>query len=103
MRLIQCHIENFGKLHDVTIDFHEGLNRICQKNGWGKSTLGAFLRVMLYGFEGESKRTNHFENERKRYEPWQGGVYGGSLTFALGDKQYIVNRIFKDKVANDIF
>ena len=34
MRLIQCHIENFGKLHDVTIDFHEGLNRICQKNGW---------------------------------------------------------------------
>ncbi len=103
MRLIQCHIENFGKLRDVTIDFKEGLNAFSKQNGWGKSTLGAFLRVMLYGFEGENKRSNPVENERKRYEPWQGGVYGGSITFAFGDKEYIVTRIFKDKAANDIF
>lgn len=103
MRLIQCHIENFGKLHDLTIDFNEGLNHFCKQNGWGKSTLGAFLRVMLYGFEGETKRNNLLENERKRYEPWQGGVYGGSLTFSVEGKEYIVNRVFKDKAANDIF
>ena len=68
MRLIQCHIENFGKLHDVTIDFHEGLNQICQKNGWGKSTLGAFLRVMLYGFEG--LQFGEFQLQSGRISPY---------------------------------
>lgn len=102
MRLVRCHIENFGKLHDVTLDFQEGLQTFCRENGWGKSTLAAFVRVMLYGFMGETKRSSQ-ENERKRYEPWQGGVYGGSLTFETNGKQYVIQRVFRDKAANDLF
>ena len=50
MKLIKCHIENFGKLSDFTYDFTDGCNTVCEGNGWGKSTLAAFLRVMLIGF-----------------------------------------------------
>ncbi len=102
MRLISCHIENFGKLSNVDLDFCDGCFVLCQANGWGKSTLAAFLRIMLFGFEGESRRSEA-ENERRRFAPWQGGAYGGSLTFAVGEKTYTVSRIFGDKEKNDSF
>lgn len=102
MQLIRCHIENFGKLHDHTVEFKPGCNVFCEKNGWGKSTFAAFIRVMLYGFEGENKRKG-IENERKRYCPWQGGSYGGQLTFEANGGRYTVTRIFSDKRQNDIF
>lgn len=94
MKLISCYVENFGKLHDYGIDFTEGANVICQKNGWGKSTLVAFIRAMFYGLEGERKR-NIEDNEWKRYTPWQGGVFGGRLTFEVSGKQYVVTRTFQ--------
>lgn len=102
MKLIRCHIENFGKLSDFTYDFSEGCNTICEENGWGKSTLAAFLRVMLYGFRNEGKR-DPLENERKRYAPWQKGVYGGELQFESDGKVYSVRRIFGNKAAEDEF
>lgn len=102
MRLLNCHIENFGKLQNFTMDFSAGCNTICQENGFGKSTLASFIRVMFYGFLGESKR-NNLENERKRYQPWQGGIYGGSLSFEVGERQYCLRRVFHDKMQNDEF
>ncbi len=102
MKLIRCHIENFGKLSDFTYEFTEGCNTICEENGWGKSTLAAFLRVMLFGFRNEGKR-DPIENERKRYTPWQKGVYGGELQFENDGKQYSVRRTFGSKAAEDEF
>ena len=96
MRLIRCHIENFGKLHDYTVDFEKGTHIICEENGWGKSTLSAFIRAMFYGLEGERKR-NIEENERKRYTPWQGGAFGGQLTFEVNGKEYTVTRTFHEQ------
>ncbi|MBP9996475.1 MAG: AAA family ATPase [Lachnospiraceae bacterium] len=102
MIILGCHVENFGKLHDFDYSFEQGCNRIREKNGWGKSTLAAFIRVMLYGFESEGKK-KITENERRRYEPWQGGVYGGSMTFTHGDRKYIVTRTFGKKIMQDTF
>ena len=102
MKLIKCHIENFGKLSDFTYDFTDGCNTVCEGNGWGKSTLAAFLRVMLFGFRNEGKR-DPLENERKRYSPWQKGVYGGELRFESEGKQYSVRRTFGSKSAEDEF
>ncbi len=102
MRLINCHIENFGKLKDYDRDFTAGCNSIMASNGQGKSTLAAFIRVMFYGFEGEGKR-GAVSNERKRYEPWQGGVYGGRLTFNDGNDTYVIIRTFGSKSADDTF
>lgn len=102
MRLINCHIENFGRLSGYDRDFEVGCNAIMASNGRGKSTLAAFIRVMFYGFEGEGKRRTG-ENERKRYEPWQGGVYGGRLTFSDGEKTYTIQRTFGSKSSEDTY
>lgn len=102
MRILSCHIENFGKIHDYSMEFREGANIICEENGWGKSTFASFVRAMFYGLEGDRKRSVE-ENERKRYRPWQGGVFGGQLVFEIRGKEYLISRIFKDKEANDEF
>lgn len=101
MRIKKLYIENFGGLSDRLIEM-TGCTRIVGKNGFGKSTTAAFIRIMLYGFEGESKRTI-IENERKRWEPWQGGVYGGSMTFEEKGKVYTVRRTFGRKAIEDTF
>lgn len=102
MKIVKCHIENFGKLTDFTYNFSDGLNEFCEENGWGKSTLAAFIRVMLYGFENEGRR-DELENERKRYRPWQGGVYGGSLSFETDGRRYLAERTFGAKSSEDTF
>lgn len=102
MRLITCRIENFGKLSDLSLDFSEGLHAIIEDNGWGKSTLAAFIKVMFFGFSGE-RTLDDVKNERKRYTPWQGGVYGGSLTFETKGKTYTMTRSFGKKEKEDVF
>lgn len=92
MRLIKCHVENFGKLSNFDYDFNKDLNMIFGNNGWGKSTFAAFLKVMFYGFDSDTKRA--IDKERNRYKPWQGGVYGGSITFGVDDREYILTRSF---------
>ena len=93
MKLLNMHVDNFGGLHDYTCNFDEGLNVILEDNGWGKTTMAAFLKAMLYGFEsGLSKDIK--ENERKRYSPWQGGIYGGTLDFEADGVRYRVKRTF---------
>lgn len=96
MRILELRIENFGGLHDLTLPLEAGLNLILKENGWGKSTLMAFIRVMFFGFDGEQKRSLE-ENERKRYRPWQGGVYGGSILFQTGERLYRMERTFGEK------
>ena len=85
MKLVSCHVENFGKLADFSFRFEEDLSVLFAENGWGKSTFAAFLKVMFYGFDGENRR-NEDGNERLRYRPWNGGVYGGSIVFASGGR-----------------
>lgn len=102
MRLLTCHIENFGKLSDFSYDFADGYNAVVLPNGAGKSTFAAFLRVMFYGFAGETKRTE-LEKERKRYQPWQGGTYGGQLTFTADGNYYMLSRVFGKTAKGDSF
>ncbi|MBE5867171.1 MAG: hypothetical protein E7292_13460, partial [Lachnospiraceae bacterium] len=103
MKLLRCHIDNFGKLTDYTVDFTENPQVFYEPNGWGKSTLAAFIKVMFYGFANESKRGATLEKERVRYKPWQGGVYGGEIMFEAGGKTYLMNRTFGSKEAEDTF
>ncbi len=102
MKLISCYIENYGGLQEFSYDFKEGLNIIQEENGWGKSTLASFLKAMFYGLERTTKRSLD-ENERKKYEPWNGGAYGGNLTFEVEKNQYRVERFFGSKDKEDTF
>ena len=102
MKLLRLHIENFGTLADYDLDLREGLNLLYQPNGWGKSTLAVFIKAMLYGLPTSSKRSLD-ENERKKYTPWQGGVYGGSLEFVCQKGAFRVERFFAAKESGDTF
>ncbi len=95
MKILSLHVENFGKLSHFSIDFEKKENTILAPNGWGKSTMAGFIKAMLYGLPSSTKRDLR-ENDRKRYTPWQGGVWGGSLTFSVGKKSYRVERFFRD-------
>ena len=102
MRLQSIHVENFGKLSNLDIDLHEGKNVYLRENGYGKTTLATFIRVMFYGFNKESaKKLN--DRERYKYKPWNGGAYGGTITFNAGSKTYTMRRRFTDKASNDEF
>ena len=102
MKLLRLHIENFGKLQSFDYSFGEGLNTLLEENGWGKSTLAAFIKAMLYGMPASSKQSLD-ENERKKYMPWQGGAYGGSLEFSTASGKYRIERFFGAKESGDSF
>ncbi len=102
MKLIKCEIQNFGKIRKGTYEFKDGCNSFCERNGWGKSTLAAFIKIMFYGFENERTRSE-YENERRRFRPWQGGVYGGKLVFESDGETYEIERVFGSKEKEDKF
>ncbi len=92
MRLLNLHINGFGKLHDCSISFEDGLNVVYGKNEAGKSTLHSFIRGMLFGMErmrGRAARTDQFS----RYKPWdQKNGYQGSLRLESGGHVYRIER-----------
>lgn len=102
MKLLECHVDNFGKLSNFDYRFADGLTVIQEPNGFGKSTLAAFIKAMLYGFPRTAGR-NVTSNERKKYLPWQGGTYGGSLDFEFEGISYRVWRTFGKTAAKDRF
>ena len=78
MKLLKCYIENFGKLHKFEYEFKDGLNIINEQNGFGKTTFATFIKSMFYGLDaGTNVKTEN--SERKKYYPWQGGIYGGNI------------------------
>lgn len=102
MRLIKCNVRNFGTLKDFSLDFSSGLTVIKEDNGFGKSTLAAFLKAMLYGMPQTTKRDID-KNDRKKFKPWQGGDFGGSLDLEVNGRQYRVDRSFSAKEKDDTF
>lgn len=101
MRIIRCEIQNFGKLSNVSLDFDSKIQVFKEENGWGKSTLAAFIRVMFYGFAGENKK-NDIDNERRKFKPWQGGTFGGRLVFEANGKTYEIVKKFGAKAKEDV-
>lgn len=102
MKLIACHIDNFGKLSNLDRTFSDGLNVLHEANAWGKSTFAAFLRVMFYGLDSK-KDAKSFEKERVLFKPWQGGTFGGTLDFEYQGKKYRITRTFGKTEKTDSF
>lgn len=101
MKLLKCHIENFGKLSGYDYEFKDGLNTIKENNGYGKTTFANFIKAMFYGMD--AKRNTKVLIDRKKYIPWQGGAFGGSVEFELNGKKYKIERFFGKKEAEDVF
>lgn len=111
MKLISCHVENFGRLQDFDYVFSDGVNIICRENGWGKSTFAAFLLTMFYGLPSKGKKRQagslgnrlSLQDARNVYRPWQGGVFGGRLIFEACGRTYELTRVFGDRESEDEF
>lgn len=48
-------------------------------------------------------KRDDYVNEKRRFKPWQGGLYGGSLAFEIDNKQYTIYRTFEAKDKDDTF
>ena len=99
MKIISCYLENFGCFNQKQFNFNDGLTVINEENGYGKSTLVAFIKAMFYGLD--SYRDNYNRDgalpERLHYYPFAGGEYGGNLTFNYNGKEYKIERFFAPK------
>ena len=101
MIIKEIFVSAFGRLENERFVFDEGLNSRIEKNGYGKTTLLTFIKVMLYGIE-DAKRSVT-ENERKRYLPWRGGEASGYMVIELRGKQYRIERSFGKRSSEDTF
>ena len=95
MKLLSCHIENFGSIRGETLQFDGALTAFCRANGAGKTTLASFLKAMFYGME--SDRANSKFGARRHFNPFGGGLYGGNVLFSVGEDVYKVERTFDAK------
>ncbi|MGG0154721.1 AAA family ATPase [Bacillus mycoides] len=70
MRIEKLHIYGYGKLENVEMDLSM-LTVLYGENEAGKSTIRSFMKSILFGFPTRGQR---------RYEPKEGGKYGGAVT-----------------------
>lgn len=70
MRIEKLHIYGYGKLENVEMDLSM-LTVLYGENEAGKSTIRSFMKSILFGFPTRGQR---------RYEPKEGGKYGGAMT-----------------------
>ena len=95
MKLLELHIDGFGKFHNRTITFEDGINIIYGKNEAGKSTLHTFIRSMLFGIERGRGRAAKNDTYSK-FEPWENsGTYEGWLRLEKDGIIYRIERRFR--------
>ena len=95
MKLLDLHIDGFGKFHDLDVTFSDGLNIVYGKNEAGKSTLHTFVRCMLFGLERGRGRASK-NDTYSRFEPWDGkSAYGGYLRVEQEGTVYRIERNFQ--------
>ena len=95
MKLLELHIDGFGKFHDRTISFKDGINIIYGKNEAGKSTLHTFIRGMLFGIERGRGRAAKNDTYSK-FEPWENsGTYEEWLRLEKDGTIYRIERRFR--------
>ena len=47
MKLISCHISDYGNQRDLDLSIDGEVTEICQPNGAGKTTLASFIKAMF--------------------------------------------------------
>lgn len=93
MRIRKVNIIAFGGLKNKIIEFDDGINVIYGENEAGKSTIQAFIKVWLYGFN-NSRGKDLKINERLRYMPSSEEKIRGELFIEVEGKIYIIKRTF---------
>ncbi len=95
MKIRSIHITNFGNLSGYDAKFDD-LTSFCEKNGFGKSTIAAFIRAMFYGLDTTKDNEVGFK-DREHYNPFKGGRFGGNIVFEYRGKECRIEREFDSK------
>ncbi len=94
MQITEIYIKNFGKFSDRRFDLSNKVQVFYGENEYGKSTIYAFIKAMLFGMErgrGRAAANDAFS----RYEPWENpNYYAGTMRFISGGKHFYLERHF---------
>lgn len=96
----EIYINNFGKFNNYSLTFDKGINVLVGNNEAGKTTIIAFISMVLYG--NQTKSTDLLQNERRKYQPWDGSQMKGHLIITKEGIDYRVERIFNKSNSTDI-
>ena len=92
-------IRSFGLLKDMTLEFAPTVNVIEGQNEAGKSTIAAFIKYMLFGFD--TVENDEVLSERKKRINWETGMAEGSMVVRVKDKRYLISRSTAPTVKQD--
>lgn len=94
MRIRELYIKNFGKFSEKRFLLEDGIHIFYGENEYGKSTIYAFIKAMLFGMErGRGKAA--LNDEFSRYEPWENpNYYAGIMRFTCGGRSFRLERQF---------
>ena len=92
-------IRSFGLLKDMTLEFAPTVNVIEGQNEAGKSTIAAFIKYMLFGFD--TVENDDTLSERKKRINWDTGMAEGSMVVRVKDKRYLISRSTTPTVKQD--
>lgn len=90
MIIKRINIKSFGMLTDMTLEFSDTVNIIEGQNEAGKSTLAAFIKYMLYGFDNSDPKEEI--SERNKRLNWETGTAQGSMNISVKGKEYLITR-----------
>jgi uncharacterized protein YhaN len=85
LRIDLVKVHGFGHFSGYEVELKPGLNLLYGPNEAGKSTLLAFLRGVLFGFEKRSRSESWYEPEA--------GTFGGELCLSTGGGPLVVRRV----------
>ena len=96
MRLVlkRLHLISFGKFQDYVLNLEDGLNLITGPNEAGKSTIGAFIEGVFYGFRVPGTTRKRYTEDLERYRPWGHSTYRGAVTFSYNGRSLLLQRDF---------
>ena len=82
------------------MSFEPGMNLLLGDNEFGKSTILSFIRAMFYGFSSRSSARIR-DNDRRKFTPWNGRTFGGSIEFQHEGRTYLLEKTFSKRRADD--
>ncbi len=99
MRIKKIGIAAFGKFKNFELDLSDGFNLIYGDNEDGKSTLMAFISLMLYSDQKASSRGEL--KLREKYTPWNGEKMAGDMEIESGGREYRIHKDFGKTIRTD--
>ena len=92
MYLTKLLLRDFGKFHNEEIVLKPGLNVVHGGKDSGKSTVGSFIKGMMFGIPKDDKKDSEYD----LYKPEKGSYYSGAAYLKKDGTNYLLDRSFLD-------